>query len=228
MSFTVLLALALAPALFWLWFFMRRDRHPEPAWLLLRTFLWGAAMVIPAALLEAGIESAVGTTIMFLCVGVIEETAKLIAASSILKNREFDEPVDGLIYATAAALGFATLENVFYMLQGGAGLILLRGPISTLGHILFSGAWGYALSLRRFSRVRFVVRKALLLAAVLHTVFNFLLLGASGNANLVWLLLPFAGLMVLMWRLTGTYYKNASTMPVAPPRVGAETKTSLE
>jgi protease PrsW len=228
MSFTVLLALALAPALFWLWFFMRRDRHPEPAWLLLRTFLWGAAMVIPAALLEAGIESALGTTAMFVCVGIIEETAKLIAASSILKNREFDEPVDGLIYATAAALGFATLENVFYMLQGGAGLILLRGPISTLGHILFAGAWGYALSLRRFSSRRFVVRKALLLSAALHTIFNFLLLGASSDANLVWLLLPFAGLMVLMWRLTGAYYKNANTIPVMQVQAVSETKTSLE
>ena len=169
-------------------------------------------MVVPAALLEAGIENAFGTTAMFVTVGLIEESAKLIAASSMLKHREFDEPIDGLVYACAAALGFATLENALYMLQGGAGLILLRGPITTLGHILFSGAWGYALSLRRFSNQRWVVRRALLLAAALHTAFNFLLLGAGSAAGLEWLLLPFAGLMVLMWRLMNAYYRGATQM----------------
>lgn len=215
MNFAALFALALAPALFWLWFFIRRDRYPEPAWLLVRTFLWGAVMVVPAALLQAGIESAFGATAMFLAVGLIEESAKLIAASSMLKHREFDEPIDGLVYATAAALGFATLENALYMLSGGAGLILLRGPISTLGHILFASAWGYALSIRKFSnrgRGRWIIRKALLLAAALHTTFNFLLLSAGSAAGLEWLLLPFAGLMILMWRLTNAHYRGAAQM----------------
>ncbi len=228
LNFAALFVLALAPALFWLWFFMRRDRAaPEPAWLLARTFVWGALMVVPAGLLEAGIASAFGTVVMFALVGIIEEGAKLIAASSVLKNKEFDEPVDGLIYATAAALGFATLENALYMLEGGPALILVRGPISTLGHILFAGAWGYALSLRRFSARRGVVRRALLLSAALHTAFNFFLLGASSGNQLEWLLLPFAGLMVLMWRLTGAYYRTATRMPVVnasstAPRPGAD------
>jgi protease PrsW len=206
MNFAALFVLALSPALFWFWFFARRDHHPEPTWLLLRTFAWGMAMVIPAALLELGISSAFGATIMFLFVGIIEEGCKLLAALSVSKHREFDEPIDGLIYATAAALGFATLENAFYLLEHGASLILLRGPISTLGHILFAGAWGYAMSLKRFGSGRFLVRRGWLLAAVLHTVFNFLLLGAGGNTGLEWLLLPFMGLMILMWRLTGSYY----------------------
>jgi protease PrsW len=227
MNFAALFTLALAPALFWFWFFARRDRNPEPAWLLVRTFLWGAATVIPAALLEVGVESAFGTVVMFALVGLIEEGCKLIAASNVLNSREFDEPVDGLIYATAAALGFATLENVFYMLEGGAGLILLRGPVSTLGHILFASAWGYALSLRRLSKRRFVVRKALLLSAGLHTLFNFLLLGASSTAGLEWLLLPFVGLMVLMYRLTGMYY-HQSISALSTPRETVQPQRSLE
>ncbi len=206
MNFAALFALALAPALFWFWFFARKDRNPEPMWLLLRTFAWGMAMVIPAALLELGISSTFGSTAMFFCVGIIEEGCKLLAALSVTKRREFDEPIDGLIYATAAALGFATLENAFYLLEHGASLILIRGPISTLGHILFAGAWGYAMSLRRFSKGRFLLRRGWLLAALLHTIFNFLLLGAGSSAGLEWLLLPFAGLMIVMWRLTGSYY----------------------
>ena len=215
MNFAALFALALAPALFWLWVFIRRDRNPEPAWLLVRTFVWGAVMVVPAALLEAGIESAFGTVVMFLLVGLIEESAKLIAASSMLKHHEFDEPIDGLVYATAAALGFATLENALYMIEGGAGLILLRGPISTLGHILFAGAWGYALGLRKFPAVkqqRWALRRALLLSAALHTIFNFLLLTAGSAAGFEWLLLPFVGLMIVMWRLMGAYYRGATQL----------------
>jgi protease PrsW len=213
MNFAALFALALAPALFWFWFFARRDRNPEPTWLLLRTFAWGMAMVIPAALLELGVSSVFGATAMFLMVGIIEEGCKLLAALSVAKRQEFDEPIDGLIYATAAALGFATLENAFYLLEHGAGLILIRGPISTLGHILFAGAWGYAMSLRRFGTGRFLLRRGWLLAALMHTIFNFLLLGAGGDTGLEWLLLPFAGLMIVMWRLMGSYYARVKQVP---------------
>jgi protease PrsW len=208
MSIAVLFALALAPALFWFWFFARQDKHPEPAGLLLRVFFWGMLMVIPASLLEQGIETLLGTTIMFGLVGLIEEGFKFLAASSIAKNKHFDEPIDGLIYATASALGFATLENVGYMLSGGAALILIRGPISTLGHILFSLTWGYAMSLRRFRNAHNVLRRGWLLGALLHTIFNGILL-SSGSVGIEWLVIPFVGVMVVMWQLAKRYYASA-------------------
>jgi protease PrsW len=204
-----LFVLALAPALFWFWFFARRDRRPEPVALLLRTFAWGMAMVVPAALLETSIGGIFGELIMFLLVGLIEEACKLIAALSIAKHRDFDEPVDGLIYATAASLGFATLENVFYLAQHGPELILIRGPISTLGHILFAVAWGFGMSLERFQKRRGAIWRGLLLAGVLHTAFNFLLIGFGLGNGLEWLLIPFVGLMIAMWRVAGMYYSRA-------------------
>jgi protease PrsW len=209
MTIPVLFTLALAPTLFWFWFFARRDKHPEPASVLLRVFFWGMLMVIPASLLEQSVEALLGTTVMFALVGLIEEGFKFLAASSIAKNKHFDEPIDGLIYATAAALGFATLENVGYMVQGGAALILLRGPISTLGHILFSLTWGYAMSLRRFRNARNVLRRGWLLGALLHTIFNGILL-SSGIVGIEWLVIPFAGIMVVMWQLARRYYASAA------------------
>jgi protease PrsW len=209
MNILVLFALALAPALFWFWFFARQDKRPEPAGLLLRVFFWGMLMVIPSSLLEQGIETLFGTTVMFALVGLIEEGFKFLAASSIAKNKHFDEPIDGLIYATASALGFATLENLGYMLTGGAALILLRGPISTLGHILFSLTWGYAMSLRRFRGAHNVLRRGWLLGAFLHTIFNGILL-SSGVIGIEWLLLPFVGIMVVMWQLARRYYASAA------------------
>jgi protease PrsW len=212
----VIVGLAFAPALFWFWFFARRDRNPEPAGLLLRTFLWGALMVIPAGLLQVFLESigssafgaGVGSSLLLLTVGPIEEVSKFIAARSIAKNKAFDEPVDGLIYATAAALGFATLENVLYMFQNGASIILLRGPISTLGHVLFALPWGYAMSLKRFrgqAAGRWILRRGLLLGALLHGLFDVFLIG-GGAAGFEWLLLPFIPLMIVMWRLANRYY----------------------
>ncbi len=225
MNVAVIVGLAFAPALFWFWFFARRDRNPEPAGLLLRTFAWGALMVIPAGLLQLFLESvsssalgvSFGSGFLLLVVGPIEEASKFIAARSIAKNKAFDEPVDGLIYATAAALGFATLENALYMFQEGASIILIRGPISTLGHVLFALPWGYAMSLKRFSVTpnggRWILRRGLLLGALLHGLFDVFLIG-GGTAGFEWLLLPFIPLMVVMWRLANQYYartKNGFT-----------------
>ena len=197
-------ALTFAPALFWLWFFARRDVNREPAALLARTFLWGAAMLVPAVLLEraAGVAAVV-------LVGAIEEAAKYAAASSVSRHRHFDEPVDGLVYAAAAALGFATLENVLYVATHGAGVLWVRGPVTTLAHVLFSAPWGYAMAVKRFRGGRGVLRRGLLVGALLHTVFNVFLLG-GGVSGFEWLLVPFVPLMVVMWLLTNRYYAHVA------------------
>jgi protease PrsW len=209
MTIPVLLVLALAPTLFWFWFFARRDKHPEPAALLLRVFVWGMLMVIPATVLEQSIETLLGSTVLIALTGLIEEGCKFLAASGIAKHKHFDEPIDGLIYATAAALGFATLENLAYVLRGDATLFLIRGPITTLGHILFSLTWGYAMSLRRFRNARNVLRRGWLLGALLHTIFNVILL-SYGAIGIEWLVIPFAGIMVVMWQLARRYYASAA------------------
>lgn len=196
----VALALALAPALFWFPFFARRDARPEPAGLLLRTFAWGALALVPSALLESSLGA-----LAFLLAGPIEELAKYAAASSAARHRSFDEPSDGLVYAAAAALGFATLENLLYVLHGGPGSILVRGPVTTLGHVLFSAPWGYAMAVKRFRGGRGVLRRGLLVGAGLHVAFNLLLAG-GGARGLEWLLIPFGGLLPLMWLLAGRYY----------------------
>lgn len=238
-SLAVIVGLAFAPALFWFWFFARRDRNPEPAGLLLRTFLWGALMVIPAGLLQVFLESVassafgvgIGSSLLLLVVGPIEEVSKFIAARSIVKNKAFDEPVDGLIYATAAALGFATLENVLYMLQEGAGIILLRGPISTLGHILFALPWGYAMAFKRFQTQnsgRWILRRGLLLGALLHGLFDVFLIG-GGTMGFEWLLLPFIPLMILMWVLANRYYaRTRNGFPAVSPVVVLEKRDATE
>jgi RsiW-degrading membrane proteinase PrsW (M82 family) len=164
------------------------------------------------------LESSLGAA-AFLLAGPIEELAKYAAASSAAGHRHFDEPVDGLVYAAAAALGFATLENLLYMLHGGPGLILMRGPVTTLGHVLFSAPWGYAMAVKRFRGRRGVLRRGLLVGAVLHSVFN-LMLSAGGVRGLEWLLIPTGGVMALMWLLANRYYARVGAACAEPRPLG--------
>jgi hypothetical protein len=66
------------------------------------------------------------------------------------------------------------------------------------------------MSLERFKARRGAIWRGLLLAGVLHTAFNFLLLGFGLGNGLEWLILPFVGLMIAMWRVAGMYYSSAN------------------
>ena len=113
---------------------------------------------------------------MLFVVGPVEELSKFGAARlGAYRSMYFEEPLDGLVHGVAASLGFATLENMFYMLQFGPEILIVRGPLTTLAHVVFGASWGYALGLyiqRPSLRSRFVLVVGLAGAAVLHGLFN--------------------------------------------------------
>ena len=187
MSPLVFLALAFAPGAFWLWFFARKDRYQTaPLWLLVVTFFLGMAATVPAAVLnstfidesvwagDATIGAVAGA--MLLVVGPVEESLKFaVVRLGPYRSLYFDEPMDGMVFSAAASLGFASLENLHYMKRYGAAVILGRGPLSTVAHVVFGSVWGYALGLaheRPGGSALVVV--GLALAAVAHGVFNLL------------------------------------------------------
>ena len=142
---------------FWLWFFLRQDKiRPEPHRLIAITFLLGCISTIPAAignfvfgadsLLEGSPALLSVVTAMTFVVGPVEELCKFGAVRlGPYRSLYFDEAVDGLVYAFAASLGFASLENLFYVFQYGPEVMLLRAPLSTVGHLVFGSIWGNAL-----------------------------------------------------------------------------------
>jgi len=74
--------------------------------------------VIPAGLIESGIQWVIPMEFFILVVvaSIVEELLKFFGMKlSIGKNKAFDEPIDGMIYAAAVGLGFASLENIFYV-----------------------------------------------------------------------------------------------------------------
>ena len=202
--------LAFAPGAFWLWFFVRgRAYRPKPRRLLALAFFYGMLSTIPAGilntlfigddLLDGAADLASVAAAMLFVVGPVEETSKFLAVRlGPYRSLYFDEPRDGMVYAAATSLGFASLENLLYILNFGPWVMLGRAPISTLAHVIFGSFWGYGLALQaqegRRAR-RLWLAAGLAVAAAIHGLFNVL----------VFTLWPLALLLVglgLWWTLS--------------------------
>ena len=207
-------ALAFAPGLFWLWFFVRgRAYRPKPGRLLAHAFLLGMLFTVPAAALEIaflddddigfGADLASVVAAMLFIVGPVEEVSKFLAVRlGPYRSLYFDEPRDGLVYAVAASLGFASLENLGYIIAFGPEVMVVRAPVSTLAHVIFGSFWGIALGLQAHERTRgrfLWILAGLAAASVAHGVFNVLVFGMSPLGVLLALLLVGAG---LFWTLS--------------------------
>jgi RsiW-degrading membrane proteinase PrsW (M82 family) len=85
-------------------------------------------------------------------VGLIEEGAKFLSVyAGIYRNSEFDEAIDGIVYTVAAGMGFATLENLQYVLAGGAAVGVARMLTAMPGHAFFGALMGYNLGMAKFA-----------------------------------------------------------------------------
>ncbi len=201
----------LLPALLWLWFWLREDANPEPRRILLLTFVAGMMMAMVALFLEQGANALITKWLNFLpkflfsvillfVWAAIEETVKYIAARrAALRLPSFDEPVDAIIYLITAALGFAALENILFLLKvfGGHGMLagLITGNLRFLGatllHVVTSAIVGASVAFSFFHKEKLIrnVLGGLLFATILHTLFNFFIIN-GGDTNLFKILIP--------------------------------------
>jgi protease PrsW len=200
----------LIPMLFWLWFWLREDKKkPEPFILIVVTFLAGM-MVVPAALplQKMAIDLYEGTNVMFIWV-IIEEVLKYTAALLvILWHKAVDEPIDYIIYMITIALGFAALENTLFVLNpltnGDYITVAVTGSFRFLGatllHVLASATIGVFLAYGFYRSVTmklFLSSVGLFLAILLHALFNFFIMDASGGGILLIFLFVWMGIVAL-------------------------------
>lgn len=212
-----LLALAIAPGVFWIWYFRRRDHlRPEPRHLVARVFVIGGLSAIGAAFFEvltlraAGIDLSGSFTPMTpfaaVIIGVVEESAKLGALYlSVFRHAHFDEVMDGILYAVTASLGFATVENIGYVLQGGIEVAVLRALLSVPGHAFFGALMGFYVGVAKFAG-----RSGpswffggLLVAAAAHAAYNAAIFTGTWFALII---IPF---VFLLWRASLHYVRRA-------------------
>lgn len=209
------------PAALWLWFWLREDKlNPEPRGLIFATFCAGMVATLVALVIEnslrvhfavpaSGSSPSVQGFALITIWSAVEEISKFGAAYLIvLRRRENDEPIDNMVYLITVALGFAALENALFLLdpiQSGSLVdSLITGNLrfigSTLLHLVSSATVGIfmAFAFCRLPSVRIkYALMGLILAILLHTLFNFFII--INNSNLfpvfgfVW-----AGIIVLL------------------------------
>lgn len=170
----LLVCAALIPAVALCIYIFKKDRvEKEPIGLLLGLLFLGGLICFPAAEIEGvlfdifdmifspftveyeGELYLLGTTFKvynackyFIGVALVEEGLKfLILFFFTRKNKNFNSLFDGLIYAVFVSLGFAALENVFYVVENGWINALMRAVMSVPGHMFFAVLMGYYYSL---------------------------------------------------------------------------------
>ena len=214
--FFVLAVAALAPALLLVVYFHRRDVYPEPPAVLWRTFGLGIVIVVPVCLVAWPLDSwasqlghplAYGFASAFLGAAIPEEIFKfLVVWYYAARHIHFDEPMDGIVYGATASLGFAALENVLYVSEGGLPVAVLRAVLAVPGHAFLGVIMGYYVARAKFtegSRRPLLVR-ALVYPILLHGIYNTPLLASGQFENpesagcFVMALLPLAPAIVVL------------------------------
>ncbi len=210
------IVLGLLPSFIWLEFYREEHRkHPEPPKMLFEAFVVGAFstfLVLPVQLFLNRQLSAVGVGAYsipsFTVLAFTEELFKFLAVYFFLhRSRLFREPLDAMIYMITGGLGFAAVENIALLFNTpGASLltitvveqVVLRFVGATLLHSLASGLIGYfwGLGMLEPRKVRVLIALGILLATVLHALFNFLII-VSGPAGFAILFVILFGFFIL-------------------------------
>ncbi|OIQ50182.1 Protease PrsW [Pseudodesulfovibrio hydrargyri] len=183
----LLFLMAVVPSAVLLWLFVSNDKYPEPAGALISSFLLGALIVLGIYLLypflvlvDSGVPPdnpyLTGAIQAFLLAALPEEGFKLIVLRRYCVNHPaFDEPMDGIVYGVTVSLGFATAENLLFVLDGGVHVAVGRAFLAVPCHAMVGAVMGYHVGLAAFSRGERsgLYVKALLLAILFHGLYDF-------------------------------------------------------
>ncbi len=161
----VILLAALLPAILLMVYIYSKDSKPEPPKLILKGFLFGGIATFVSTLISGPLQFlgfftdnpttfAQCLNVSFFGAAIPEECAKLLMLWLLLRNmKEFDERYDGIVYGASIGLGFASFENLLYVLGSGVDWITVsisRAFLAVPGHLAFAVVMGYYYSLNHF------------------------------------------------------------------------------
>ena len=213
----ILLIASVFPVVIFLYMVYQKDHEKEPIPLLMKSLLGGCFSIVISLLISSVLSKLsvffTGAFLSslhsaFLEAAIPEEIAKFTVLYFIVwKSRELNDHYDGIVYAVFVSLGFALVENVLYVFQGGMSVAIARAVLAVPGHGLFGVLMGYYFSLARFHenpKRRQYLLKGLILAILFHGGYDFILMYMSSAADkpllLVLLLIGFAWLVIKLWK----------------------------
>lgn len=187
----------LLPSIVWFLFWSMEDSNPEPKPLIAKIFFGGMIAVIIAAAGEHIIQELnLGTQNQYILWASLEELLKFIVVVVIaLPAVSNDEPIDAMIYFVTAALGFAALENILFIMGPMSANDITRGIITgnlrfmgaTLVHVVSSAfigfMYGYVFYRSKFTKILALII-GLAGAGFIHSIFNISIVNADSMDTL--------------------------------------------
>lgn len=204
----VLTLIAIAPVFIILFYVYLRDKYEhEPLGMLIKALVAGIVITIPIIFVENWL-SGYGDRVLtprnnllwsaFVVAGSTEELFKLAALYVLIwANRNFNERFDGIVYAVFVSLGFALVENLLYVFQGGINVGWARALTAVPAHALFGVTMGYFIGLARFAKdgmeTSYFIR-AIMWPVILHGFYDYCLMSEHPL-----LLLAFIPFVLYLW-----------------------------
>lgn len=216
-----LFLLSLAPVFIIAAYIYFRDKYEkEPIRLLIFSLLAGAISVVPILFLEGFLDSftesfpglLAAAWKAFVVAGFSEELFKYMALYLLIwRSREFNEKFDGIVYATYISLGFAAVENVLYVYEGGITTGLMRAITAVPAHAIFGITMGFFFGLAKFyEKERKSLRlKALIYPILLHGIYDFILF-----TGIEWLTVVFVAFVIFLYVSGLKRIKNLSNQSI--------------
>lgn len=201
--------LALAPAAAICWYIYVKDKYEkEPLRYLVLAFVLGVICVLPTSWVSVQMEYWLDASpsaewlksfvYAFFVIAAWEELAKFLFLRFYMYRKEaFNEPFDGIVYGVMIGMGFATFENVFYVMDGGWETALIRMFTAVPAHAVFGIVMGYYVGRAKFdpSHLKGLTLKGLIVPIIIHGAYDFFLFQESipllGIGAIVSLLISF-------------------------------------
>lgn len=198
----ILLTVAIAPGLALFSYFYLRDQFSgEPSKLLFQSFVYGAVLTFPILFVQYVFDAEGVFTNKFIqnvvFSSIIEEFFKwLVLLIAVYRHVDFEDPYDGILYGASVSLGFATIENILYILEFGLQTAFIRAFLPVSSHALFGVVMGYYFGKAKFSKSgtrRRWIGWAIVSTVILHLAYNTSLYIYD---NIVYGAIPF---MLFLW-----------------------------
>lgn len=187
--YLILIPALLPVALILFYVYINDKAEREPAGFLLFVFVMGAVFALPCAFIEPFIQALFfhDDKSLFdvfcrnvIAIALVEELSKwLVFKLFVWNNSNFNYRYDGIVYAVTASLGFAALENVFYIASFGREIALQRAIFAIPAHTTFGVFMGYFLADAKSGFLHnyhtSAQMKALVVPVIIHGTYDFLL-----------------------------------------------------